>query len=541
MITLISLLDDMTDRDRLARWPLPAYRTRQFSSYDRSSVAPDRPGWFGNRDYNEFLGRETVAGRTEWVLVDVDGPGAVVRFWNALGGALWDDCGILRFYLDHQATPAIEAPLTEVVGGSFLAGNPFSYVLPDAPLHREENYLARNLFLPIPFARHCKITWECRTPAEGLAKPADGGHSRDLFYYNIECLTFDAGTAVQTFSMDVLKHAAEAIRATGRALMEPEKSLAAPVVTTKRELEIAPGSVAGIFSRTEGAGAIRRLRIALEGEHEFRRALRATIVEIVCDGEPCVWCPAGDFFGTGPDLHPHTTWFTLVHECNWMQSRWVMPFARSCEIRLRNLDRQKVFARVEVDCGSWAWDDRSMHFRAAWRAPEVSEGPEHVDRNLVTIEGRGVYVGDALSVLCSRPCRWDSTWWGEGDEKIYVDGASFPSHFGTGTEDYYGYAWCRPNFFERPWHAQPMGRGNKRGGLSVNCRYRLWDAIPFAKSLRFDLELWLPFRDQGQRAAFGPATFFYAMPGAVVRQPVPDPAGVLDSLELAGRGWGDSL
>ena len=35
-------------------------------------------------------------------------------------------------------------------------------------------------------------------------------------------------------------------------------------------------------------------------------------------------------------------------------------------------------------------------------------------------------------------------WWGEGDEKVFVDGEKFPSHFGTGTEDYYGYAWCWP-------------------------------------------------------------------------------------------------
>ena len=33
------------------------------------------------------------------------------------------------------------------------------------------------------------------------------------------------------------------------------------------------------------------------------------------------------------------------------------------------------------------------------------------------------------------------SWWGEGDEKIWVDGESFPSIFGTGTEDYFGGAW----------------------------------------------------------------------------------------------------
>lgn len=33
-------------------------------------------------------------------------------------------------------------------------------------------------------------------------------------------------------------------------------------------------------------------------------------------------------------------------------------------------------------------------------------------------------------------------WWGEGDEKLFVDGEKFPSTFGTGSEDYVGYAWA---------------------------------------------------------------------------------------------------
>ena len=49
-------------------------------------------------------------------------------------------------------------------------------------------------------------------------------------------------------------------------------------------------------------------------------------------------------------------------------------------------------------------------------------------------------------------------WWGEGDEKIYVDGEDFPSHFGTGTEDYYGYAWCRPEEFAERGLSQRLQR-----------------------------------------------------------------------------------
>ena len=81
--------------------------------------------------------------------------------------------------------------------------------------------------------------------------------------------------------------------------------------------------------------------------------------------------------------------------------------------------------------------------------------------NYVTLQGQGTVVGDTLTVF-----NGTNAWWGEGDEKIYIDGEAFPSHVGTGTEDYYGYAWCRPEAFQSPFHAQPCGDGNLAGGFS---------------------------------------------------------------------------
>ena len=126
--------------------------------------------------------------------------------------------------------------------------------------------------------------------------------------------------------------------------------------------------------------------------------------------------------------------------------------------------------------------------------------------NFVQVSGKGVYVGDTLTVF-----NGPDAWWGEGDEKIFVDGEAFPSHIGTGTEDYYGYAWCRPEYFAAPFHAQPTGAGNMKAGFSVNNRYRALDAIPFTASIKFDMELW---HSQKTVVNYAPATFWYAQPGA---------------------------
>ncbi|MDM8001835.1 MAG: DUF2961 domain-containing protein, partial [Bacteroidota bacterium] len=109
----------------------------------------------------------------------------------------------------------------------------------------------------------------------------------------------------------------------------------------------------------------------------------------------------------------------------------------------------------------------------------------HSDINIADLKGRGLYAGDAMLVFNTA-----DAWWGEGDEKIYVDGETFPSSFGTGTEDYFGYAWCRPEPFDHPLIAQPAGCGNFHPGMSMNMRYRILDAIPFTESLKVDLEMW---------------------------------------------------
>jgi hypothetical protein len=59
----------------------------------------------------------------------------------------------MRVYLDGAATPAIEAPMTEALGGKWKVGD----VGIAKPLS-EESSRGWNSYLPIPYAKHCKIT-----------------------------------------------------------------------------------------------------------------------------------------------------------------------------------------------------------------------------------------------------------------------------------------------------------------------------------------------------------------------------------------------
>ena len=489
-VTVSTLLEEMVDRDRLPRLPAIPFTTSQASSYDRASVAPDRPGWFANHDTGMYIRTEKNHGRQEFVMMDVDGPGAITRWWKGDS----DPNGTLRIYLDGNDTPAVEENVVHFLSGA-------GQIKPPLAATRS---LGLNLYLPIPYAKHCKITFD-RT----------GNH-----WYNIEYRSYPPGTAVKTFSLDDLTTDASIIDRVQHELSAPANL---PIPMTKlvpaQTRALAPNE--SLQADLAGPAAVRLLSMRLDAS-DIPQALRSTVLSIHCDGEQTVWCPVGDFFGSGIGLNPFRDWYRDVDRSGLLRCWWIMPFARSCHIELKNLGAQPVDATLGmIGVSDWRWDDRSMHFHSTWRQQypiRTKRQDGTCDWNFVEIEGEGLYLGDTLAIH-----NGSSGWWGEGDEKIWVDTDTFPSHFGTGTEDYYGYSYGdRGTFFEGPFQAEPRWEGNRHVGHTTNTRTRSLDAIPFNQSLKMDLEIW---HWEATDMAYAAATYWYARPGATSnRPPVPDEA-----------------
>jgi hypothetical protein len=504
-ITFESLLEEMVDRGCVARLPEPAYSCRQFSSYDRNSNEPGSPTWWANWDRSYFVRIEENNGRKEHVLMDTDGPGTIVRFWatwHGPGGGEFSN-GTLRVYLDRKAKPVIEGPMADLISGGLLVGEPLSEgVSPQTPHNRQ----GHNLYLPIPYAAHCKITYETKAFID------PGARKGEALYYQINYRTYEPGAKVESFTMKALEEAKSTLARVQRILKENQRT-----GLDRLEQERLRGSIAPSEERAitiSGQKAIRSLEFQLEADN-MPQALRSTVIKIEFDGTTTVWCPIGDFFGTGYHIRPHSTWYTDVSADKKLSCYWIMPFRKIAKIHILNLGSEPVkLARGRILTGPWDWDKRSCYFHAAWkqwaavRTQSNEKAKDHgaFDLNWITVKGQGTYVGDVLTLFNTA-----NAWWGEGDEKIYVDGESFPSHIGTGTEDYYGYAWCKPNFFESAFHAQPSGDGNLKPGFTVNSRYRALDAIPFRESIQFDMELW---HWAQTTMSYAPATIWYARPGA---------------------------
>jgi len=412
--------------------------------------------------------------------------------------------GMLRVYLDNKPQPAIEGPIADLISGGKLIGLPLSEsVSPESPYERR----GHNLYLPIPYQTHCKITYESDAIIDF------GAQRGEALYYQINYRTYETGTKVVSFSKEQLEELGPLVETVGQRLVKSGLADTPPLSSNHLDIELPAGTGPMAFGQATGAGAIRQITMRLEAE-DLAQALRSTVLAIDFDGEQTIWCPVGDFFGIGYHVRPYRSWYTEVTEDGTMRCYWVMPHQKSHQATIYNLGKQPVRIKASKHVSVFDWDEHSMHFHASWRQyTKVDTGPRKdqtgkgaFDVNYVEIQGQGKVVGDTLTLY-----NGTSAWWGEGDEKIFIDGEEFPSHVGTGTEDYYGYAWCRPEIFQSPFHSQPCGDGNLAGGFSVNSRYRVLDAMPFNKSIKFDMELW---HWQSTRMNYAPATFWYARPGA---------------------------
>lgn len=509
-ISTETLLKDMINRDALARYPYPAYTCKQFSSYDRASTEKGLSSWFANGDANQFIRVETERGRTEFVMMDTEeqGPGAIVRFWMTFAGANRGN-GTLRIYLDGSDIPTIEGTALGILSGNEFVGSPLATSVSKLTPYGERGH---DLYFPIPYGKSCKITYECKE----IHKDEHGKlwPSNETIYYNINYRTYPAQTNVITFSLDQLsKNKALIAKVQEQLKNNYHNALDMKLSKTDLSTELTPGSCKSF--EIKGSKAIRQLSFKLYSKNQLQ-ALRSTVMEIAFDGEQTVWVPIGDFMGIGYRPLYTNNWYTKTDTDGQMDAFWVMPFKNHCKITLHNYGKENVTVTGLARYGSWKWDNHSMHFGSDWHQytkieTKINNGEngntgDPKDINFTTLQGKGVYVGDGVSVFNTT-----NAWWGEGDEKIYVDGEKFPSHFGTGTEDYYGYAWCSPSVFtDHPFIAQPVGRGSFEPTLSVNTRFRVLDGVTFTEKLTFDMELW---HWADCKVNYAPVTFWYIMPG----------------------------
>ena len=539
-LTYLDLVKRMTDMEHLAVLPPAGEKGAMASSYDRASTydaAADKYiQWDANGDGKGFVRKEG----DKIVLAEIEGPGVIWRMWSAAPSDLPN--GHVRMFFDGSSTPSVDMPFRFYFGGRKDSWIDLTYGHAGEPrksIPLMEYNPGGNAYIPIPFQKSCKIV-------------ADKEWGQ---YFHFNYTQYPAGTVLPAFTMNFSpaeRAALDAVNTLFGQLGKNPMSGRKGEKTDRQELTVKSGQKTTVLELS-GPQAITALKVklALPEDAEARRVLlRQLTVSMVWDDDKdaAVWSPLGDFFGYIGGGSAFQTLPVGLLEDGTFYAYWYMPFAKKARLEVGNDSGQPVTMSWETTYAPLTKPIKELgRFHAKWHRDAFLPKREDrkIDWTIITTQGRGRYLGAMLHV-------WNPLggWWGEGDEKFFVDGEKFPSTFGTGSEDYFGYAWGSAARFFRAFHAQPFNEGNE--GHVNNSRWQIPDNVPFQTSFDGYIEKYFPnegsVKPFNRYALYAATAFWYLEPGGVdpyKERPVTDRVGywVAPPIEYseAGAIEGESL
>jgi len=246
-----------------------------------------------------------------------------------------------------------------------------------------------------------------------------------------------------------------------------------------------------------GPGTIQHIWITVDLKRH-----RDLILRMYWDDEkePSVESPLGDFFCNSWKSRANIVSLPInVNPTNGLNCYFPMPFRKRAKITVENLaaeDQDGFFYTINYALGPVG--DTEAYFHAQFRRSNPL--PHKEDYVILDgVKGNGHYVGTFMA--------WQQNvdgWWGEGEFKAFIDGdKDFPTICGTGTEDYFGGAWCFGSNYNAPFlgyqhiTAQDQVAQEKRcGNRYIMYRFHIFDPIRFQQDLKITMQA-LGWRTEG--------------------------------------------
>ncbi|HEI8321887.1 glycoside hydrolase family 172 protein [Enterococcus faecium] len=488
--SLKELIDRLVDMRRLANKPKAEEKAGTFSSYDRRSYYDDQKmryvDWAANDDNAGFIRKEG----TENVAVELEGPGVIWRVWSAK-----PQQGKMNVYFDGEEEASYTRPFKQFFEQPTENVSPAGF--PSLMPKLSGGYTS---FLPIPFEKSIKITFS-----------EDWGEYYHFTYslYPDEILP----SFQEVISKEGLIQLAEMDRALYSRGDRYEKEAISESFVLDKETHC-------VLDKKE-SGALVYMGVQLEHESYptdvLKKILREVLLTIYWDEEevPAVCVPLGDFFGSSPGYNLFKTLPVGMTEKR-LYSNWFMPYSKGVKVELINEGTENIPLIFTYKIEELEKDQAEdyLRFHAKWHNGDFQQLNQHEftedgqrwpDWPLLLTEGTGRFCGVHMHILDTWASPKEESqqwwygqdnqktidwWWGEGDEKFFVDGEKFPSTFGTGSEDYIGYAWAaEPPFalFDSPYAAQSLMPVDGNGHTSV-LRVQICDNVPFFTSFEGFIE-----------------------------------------------------
>ena len=272
--------------------------------------------------------------------------------------------------------------------------------------------------------------------------------------------------------------------------------------------QIQPGETR-VLADIQGPGCITHIWMTQQKHY------RECLLKITWDNadRPSVLVPLGDFFCLGHSMvnsfqsflfSASTPWNNQFNEGCALNCYAKMPFGERAVVELVNESNEVhgQYFYVDYETYDQPLADDTAYFHAEFRRENPFGGWGHEitvntpESNIVNIEreawennyvlleaqGRGHYIGCNISVT-----NFQGTWWGEGDDMIWVDGYKWPPDLhGTGSEDYLNQAWGNQvNAFMR--NGSSLYEPNTRG-YQTSYVFHLENPVRFERDIRVTIE-----------------------------------------------------
>ena len=269
-----------------------------------------------------------------------------------------------------------------------------------------------------------------------------------------------------------------------------------------------PAGESRVLADISGPGVITHIWMTQRNHY------RDCLLKITWDNapHPSVLVPLGDFFGLGSGIVNSYQSQLFTASTRWNNQFEIgcalncyapMPFRERALVELVNESaedhRQYFYVDYELvdemppERGYFHAEFRRANPFGGWgheitvNRPEaniVNKERQAWEDNYVILQtqGRGHYIGCTLSVT-----NFQGTWWGEGDDMIWVDGYKWPPDIhGTGSEDYLNQAWgMQRNAFLR--NGSSIFEDDT-GGYQTSYVLHLENPVRFQKEVKVTIE-----------------------------------------------------
>ncbi|MHC4798370.1 MAG: glycoside hydrolase family 172 protein [Planctomycetota bacterium] len=247
---------------------------------------------------------------------------------------------------------------------------------------------------------------------------------------------------------------------------------------------IAPGETV-VLADLDGPGMIHHIWITIHAEQFFGRKI---LFRIYFDDEkdPSVLSPINDFFCSGHGLNSNVTSIpiSVTSHGKSLNSFFKMPFNKKARVEITNQGLKDIMLfYYYIDYRTYRQPLQDVgYFHARYRQDYPAIAGENY--RICDIKGRGHFVGCVYSVESN-----GDGWWGEGDDRWFIDGEKSPSLHGTGSEDFLCQAWG-VDLRSTPYFGTTIKEGEhyQKDNRYTSYRFYIEDPVPFEKSLRLEIE-----------------------------------------------------